>query len=112
MANVDYVKLQGVATNLIQNIFGEGGQPCTVTHLDGATSAAYIVFPTTDNADESVADVGTVNSTVRVAFITVTSNEICTGDTVTHNSNDYRIRDVRKYQPATTVVAYRVTLDD
>ena len=111
MANVDYVKLQGVATNLIQNIFGEGGQPCTVTHLDGATSAAYIVFPTIDIADGSP-EVGTAQTTVKVAFITVTSNEICVGDTVTHNSNDYRIRDVRKYQPATTVVAYRVTLDD
>jgi hypothetical protein len=106
---LDYAKLRLKARSLITDTFG--GMSCTVTHLDGNTSSGVIIFSSTDSIDESVAEVGTVNSTSRVAYIDDVVNEVCVGDSVTANSVTYRVRDVRKYEPAFVNVAYRVTLD-
>lgn len=86
---------------------------CTITHLAGGTSSANIVFSSTDTADESIAEVGTVAATTRVAYIDYkATTEICPGDTVKANNVTYRIRDVRKYEPGTSInIAWRVTLD-
>ena len=107
---VDYLKLQSKALDLIQNVFGEGGQTCTLTTVDGNTAAGYIVFTTADTTDESVADVGNVSSTVRTAYVNNLTVEPCPGDTITTNSVSYRVIDSRKYKPAVTNVAYRLTL--
>jgi hypothetical protein len=106
---LDYVKLRAKARSLITDTFG--GMNCTVNHLDGSSSSGVIIFSSTDLTDESIAEVGTVNNTVRVAYIDDVTNEVCVGDSVTANSVTYRIRDVRKYEPAFVNVAYRVTLD-
>lgn len=105
---VNYVKLRSKAESLIEDTFG--GQACTLTSLDGITATGVLVFTTSDTADESVADVGTVNSTTRTAYINDINVVPCVGDTITTESTDYRIVDVRKYRPALTNVAYRLTL--
>lgn len=105
---LDYVKLRSKALSLITETFG--GQACTITSVDGNSQSGFIVFTTGDLADESIADVGTVQTSVRTAYINDVSSEPCVGDTVTTNSETYRIQDVRKYKPALTNVAYRLTL--
>lgn len=99
----------------IQTVIDDLGEStsCTVTHLAGSTSNGKIVFSTTDQADASVADVGTVATTTRIGYIDyAVTTEICPGDTVTANGVSYRVRDVRKYEPGTSVnIAWRVTLD-
>lgn len=99
----------------IQTVIDDLGEstPCTVSHLSGNSSSGKIVFSQTDQVDASVADVGTVATTTRTAYIDYSvTTEICTGDTVTANGVSYRVREVRKYEPGTSVnIAWRVTLD-
>jgi len=89
--------------------FGKGTQ-CTISHKSGGSSRGYIVFSSTDQADAST-EIGTARVTTRVAYIQDVANEIQTGDTVTALGVSYRVRESRKYEPAQTNIAFRVTLD-
>lgn len=104
---IDYAQLRTDVAALIKDF----GISCTVTHLSGSSSRGNIVFSSTDNTDVSIPDVGTVEGTERVAFINDIRSEILVGDTVTANAITYRVRDVRRYKPATINCGYRVVLD-
>lgn len=106
---IDYAKLRLDVADIIVDL-GDG-LTATVTHLDGNQSRGNIVFSSTDLTDISIADVGTVQGTDRVAYLNDIRNPICVGDTVTANGVAYRVTESKQYKPATINCGWRVLLD-
>lgn len=90
------------------------GVPITITTASGGkikTNAIFAAEKKTSEPSDNIALSSPLTIGSAVCYITATTKAPSVGDELVGNNRSYNITDVEGYRPASTVIAYKLTME-